>query len=343
MRATATAVVGLVTVLAMGACAHRSDDRRAPVSHNAPPARGRILFIRGDEVYVMNADGTGQRKAHMHVPYGEALPSPDGRWIAFSRPGHLYVAHPDGSDRRQVARGDPSYDCFYPGWSPDGQRLVYQQGCEVDFTSMFVIDRDGAHRRRLARGFWTVAPSWSPDGQTILFAGIPPSGRGPWALYLTDAHGGRPRKIPGSSSQPAGQFTFSWSRDGLSVFLIPHDESLYVLNRDGGGLRKLSGRLRKVYAFAVAPDGRRLALQAGIGKGWDIFVINTDGSAVHQLTDNHAVDRNPAWSPDGKHIAFASNREGNYEIYVMNDDGSNQTNLTHSKGDDEAPAWLADH
>jgi dipeptidyl aminopeptidase/acylaminoacyl peptidase len=83
------------------------------------PDGGELAFVRGFgvtpetlatgeanlEIYVMNADGSGQRR----LAYGtQPLWSPDGRKIAFRRSGPvvggLYVMNADGSAQRRLAR-----------------------------------------------------------------------------------------------------------------------------------------------------------------------------------------------------------------------------------------------
>ncbi|WP_425144785.1 TolB family protein [Deinococcus sp.] len=51
--------------------------------------------------------------------------SPDGKRVAFSMNGHLWVIGIDGSGLKQVSSGDGSERL--PGWSPDGQSLVAQR------------------------------------------------------------------------------------------------------------------------------------------------------------------------------------------------------------------------
>ena len=76
------------------------------------------------EVYVMNADGSGQRNLSRH-PARDGSPawSPDGRRIAFVslRDGQseVYVMNVDGSGQRRLTRS-PAVD-WAPAWSP-GQK-----------------------------------------------------------------------------------------------------------------------------------------------------------------------------------------------------------------------------
>jgi TolB protein len=259
----------------------------------------------------------------------------------------VYVARADGSQRSVVASVNPIDECFSADWSPRGTQLVFRTGCDNDFTSLYVVRGNGTGLRRLARDFWTLGPTWSPDGGSILFAGSPPGHRGSFALFLTDACGRKPLRIPGLWFNWYPSTDWAWAREGRRVFVLldtSHTNrglELSVLGRRGGRLHQLTPPDLDVGAFEVSPDDGRIVLQAAIGsRDWEIYVMRSDGTGLTPLTDNRSQDRDPHWSADGKRILFTSERDGNSEIYVMNDDGSSQTNLTRDPARDDSPSWI---
>jgi Tol biopolymer transport system component len=93
--------------------------------------------------------------------YGNATPSPDGRWIAYTEASYgcgrrvsLFVAKADGSGRRTLYTGGA---CSVPYvWSPDSTRLAY-----VVHETIAVVRLDGSIIRRISGR----DPEWSADGR----------------------------------------------------------------------------------------------------------------------------------------------------------------------------------
>lgn len=172
--------------------AFRSDRDTSPIC---------LAFPCLNEIYVMNADGTGQtRLTDINDGYFDALPawSPDGTKIGFQgrlAGGNedLFVMNADGTDRTNLTDSccegsprsfnfdwDPSgglrYDAL-PAWRGDGAELAFTSGSElvrvaVDTSSgtpsfgprQVVFDATSVDEEFPGR------PTYSPDGADIAFA-----------------------------------------------------------------------------------------------------------------------------------------------------------------------------
>lgn len=167
--------------------------------------------------------------------------SPDGKFIAFTRPSGnldahdaLYVSGPDGSAPTRL--GTPDINAWSPSWSPDGQRIVYQCWSPGQHYQICVINRDGTGNTRLtSNAGWHAAPAWSPDGKTIAYVTDQFAGENDIAL-MTPSGTGVTRLTRGSD--PA------WSPDG-SKLIFAADDGLFTIGADGSDLTRITtGRHR---------------------------------------------------------------------------------------------------
>jgi len=110
-------------------------------------------FMPGySDVYVMNADGSGQRRMARNAAFTGW--SPQGRRIAFTSGGALYVVNADGSRPRKLTRTG-----WASTWSPDGRKIAFGGAHGI-----YVMNADGTDVRNLIRNTnrasgWMV---WSP-------------------------------------------------------------------------------------------------------------------------------------------------------------------------------------
>jgi Tol biopolymer transport system component len=106
----------------------------------------------------MNADGSDQREL---APGWVAFWSPDGRKIAFTDDGGVYVMNPDGTEQRWLSRaaGD-----FAPSWSPDSRQIVFTYGRpgRAQHIEIYVAKIDGSGSRNLTRNPGDdISAAWS--------------------------------------------------------------------------------------------------------------------------------------------------------------------------------------
>jgi Tol biopolymer transport system component len=147
-----------------------------------PPAKRPYSKGWTSEVWVMNADGSGQRRLARGFP---SAWSHDGRKIAFtglSEPG-MYVMNADGSGQRRLSTAN--YDGVT--WSPDGRQILIvraRPGTRAKVNDIYVMNADGSGERLLTKRGYDAR--WSPDGKKISFV----SNRdGDYEIYVMNADG----------------------------------------------------------------------------------------------------------------------------------------------------------
>ncbi|MCB1009735.1 MAG: PD40 domain-containing protein, partial [Acidobacteria bacterium] len=204
------------------------------------------------------------------------VPSPDGRWIAFTRMARqptdgIYVAPVDRSapPRLLLALGDAERVVYPQSWTPDSRHLVAFQRAEGDLSTLEIaVETPGVSRLLLPPQSWSAVVS--PDGRQLAFVSDA-SGRA--EVYVTDYPGnsGVGERVP--VSRDGGQAPV-WSPDGRTLYFNGRGTEIFAATigadgRPAGEPRVVADReaLAAPEEFGVLPDGRLLLLQRGPREG----------------------------------------------------------------------------
>jgi hypothetical protein len=234
-----------------------------------------LVYDERAETVIANAAPRG-RPTRLSLPAsrtGSISLSPDGRRLVFARlwrnaPGSWHVAlvvrRVDGTgDTRELYRGDArNPDPPEARWAPDGRRILI-----LDAGRMFTVRPDGTNLRGLTplgHGTDDLAPMWSADARRILFSSN--------------------RHAPASGEEDYPML------------------DIYVMDSDGGGLRRLtftkSVGVNPRSAWGIwSPDGRAFAFQRHLSAAV-LGLDRTGGRAICPAPLQGDVELLPvAWAP----------------------------------------------
>ena len=305
----------------------------------APPT-GQIAFVSDRdgnlEVYLMNADGTGQTNLTNNAASDWASAwSPDGSQIAFvsnrDGNGEIYVMNPDGTGVANLTNSSSGERG--PVWSPDGSKILFVSNRDGN-DEVYAMNADGSDQANLsnhAGDDW--GPRWSPDGSQLAFV----SDRdGNYEVYVMNADGTDQVNVTNNvalDGEPA------WSPDGSQiVFDTNRNQSdgsrddVYVMNADGTGAVSLTSGSADDINPSWSPDGSWIAFISA-DPGWVLKRVDVDGA--NEVVLGSAQPGRPGWSADGSWLVL----ESDADVYLTDPQGRVRLNLTNIAGEDYHPRW----
>ena len=253
------------------------------------------------------------------VSVGNALMSPDGQWVLYSRSElnwddnkreTTYHMIPAGGGESFQFIGKAGGSGFQ--FSPDGKYLSFRRAVD-EVQQIFVMRTHGGEAVQLTKHKTSVGTyQWSEDSDRIFFVADEPRSeedekehkKGDDAIFVDEG--------------PNGQRESQWKN--LWVFLIEDEKESQITKEDF-----------HIGSFHVSPNAKRIVYTARRENLRnqqylaEIFLLDLEDSTTTRLTNNRAPEGRLVWAPDGVHFAYRAVSDTDWEqnenkIWVMNAD-----------------------
>jgi tricorn protease-like protein len=268
-----------------------------------PAPTGKIVFtcgVSGDEVCIINPDGTGfHRLTDSYRSFNASL-SPDGQKMVYvlddGKNSEIYEMDLASGKAKQVT--DLKKSVGSPEISPDNKYIIFHYRSGNNNVQLWIMNRDGSNPKKFyaESGKDIHDPTWSPDGTQILFAiGKNDSNK----LYIMDLKNGVP-KVVNDNIDTRGRS--DWGINNLISFDQggPFKHEVYVMDVDGSRLKQITSG-SNAQGASISPDGNWIAFTAYTNvatqdqNSCEIFLMHLDGTDIRQLTNNQYCDYQPRW------------------------------------------------
>jgi DNA-binding winged helix-turn-helix (wHTH) protein/Tol biopolymer transport system component len=286
----------------------------------------------------------------------DAIWSPDGKKLAYTIAGGVYIANADGSDPHNLLpwRKVNNEWAWRPSWSPDSRRIRFDYyDMDANGSHIWEVNEDGSNPHPLfaadADSPMQAFGGWTPDGAYYIVSSwkdlessVPPLAANLWAVReKKDLFHRSSSSLEQLTTGPTRYFVHTSSLDGKTIFALSSQKH--------GELMRYDARTKafSLYASGLSAEGvafspdRSMIAYAKYPTG-ELWRSRTDGSQPLQLSSRPLFASDPSWSPDGKQIAFAGVLAGQpWHSYLVSADGG-APRLIDKIGEGVSTTWTPD-
>ncbi|HET9346079.1 MAG TPA: hypothetical protein VFO05_10265 [Candidatus Limnocylindrales bacterium] len=308
----------------------------------APTAAATLLIVGLLVVVALVALVVGSQR-RLPPPFGLAAPGD----VVFVADGHIWTAHPDGSNRIQLTFDDRTD--LTPTFSRDGTMVAFKRLPAPNSVSnweewgdVIVADADGGNPVVIDAMIQSPSPiTWSADGRFIVYSKTVEEVD---QVVVAATDGSSTRVVTKGSESNWGP---ALNPDGRTIAFVkgfPLVLGIYAIDVDGTNERPLTHiDIGDQNGLEWSPDGITLIFSAGKSAvaGENLWLVGLDGRPERRIVHDFGSDIWPTWSPDGTLIAYLNWSPAGIRVMVANSDGSNAHPIS-DLGDWFSPQWSPD-
>ena len=230
----------------------------------------------------------------------------DGKQLVFERGADLWMANADGLGQRRIENLPPTDILLaqrLPALSPDGTLIAFfQNESWAPWGDIWVIPSQGGVARRLTRdASWFGGLTWTPDGRFIVFSSERAGSLTLWRVPVTS---GKPESVFPSIGEDRDP---EISRDGRKLIYTNTHTTYTVILTDpttGRSEEIYSSPTRKVAAY-FSPQGETIAFTEMTEAGLQLFTMRADGTNRTQITrETKTQSVIPHWSRNDSSLYY---------------------------------------
>ena len=159
-------------------------------------------------------------------------------------------------------------------------------------------------------------------------------------VWAQDVASGQRRAIAnfrGSNSAPA------WSPDGArrwpSRCRATAVSQIYLMDRDGGNLRRITQSTAIDTEPVFTPDGKQIYFVSDRGGSPQIYRMAASGGNAERVTFNGSYNISPALSPDGRTLAYVNRNGSAFKVMTHGSRPAAPCSAVSDTVDDESPSF----
>ncbi len=245
----------------------------------------------------------------------------------------VFVMNEDGSGKTQLT--DMSADCFFPKWSPDGSRIVFNT---EDGRIFYIADANTDTPADPYYVFNGEHPSFASDGETIFFNSDYEGGLTIYAMVPGEPE---PFMISYLNYSNQQRFSVDGSKMVFSAFYKSNKDIMLIDLDDttDNNLYQISTSDNAELMPDISSDNYKII--------WSSFNNNLQGTIyIYDNGKEKALSKGvesankPRFSPDDQTIAFLSITNTTVKLYTMDTEGNNKKSYDVKGGSVANYTWI---